>query len=158
MQRQMSSFKCQASNVKLSYKFPLFKCKVKCQLTSKLKVAGGEEEVWNNNLNEALWFSVVCICICEYLCLYFWVFVLASMCICMCICICICETSELKVAGGEEEVWNNNLNEALCFSNVSLCTGLYRVEKISFKDSWGKWLKYRFTKFIRWPFSDWWKQ
>ena len=57
--------------------------------------------------------------------MYFSVFVLASMCIC----ICICETSELKVAGGEEEVWNNNLNEALCFSNVSLCTALERRVK-----------------------------
>ena len=45
-------------------------------------------------------------------------------------------TSKFKVAlagverrrSGRREVWNNNLNEALCFSNVSLCTQLQSQE------------------------------
>ena len=72
---------------------------------------------------------------CAFLFLIF-VFVLVSIYTCISIFvsigICICETSELKVAGEGErcwEVWNNNLNEALCFSNVSLCTALERRVK-----------------------------
>ena len=74
-------------------------------------------EVWYYNLNKVLCFSIFNICICtrEYLYLYFY----------------ICEYWYLYLRNkwvesssrGERcwEVWNNNLNEALCsFSNVSL--------------------------------------